>query len=432
MKIMVVGKGGREHALCWKLAQSPKVKQILCVPGNAGIEKEPKTIVQGVQNLNNNEIINAAYRFNPDLTIIGPEAPLVDGITDDLHYRGYPVFGPSKAAAQLEGRKSFCKRLLVRNQIPTASAEIFTEYQDAVKYLEKTPPPYVIKADGLASGKGVTVTYNLEEARQAVEDLMARKIFGKAGETILIEEYLEGEECSIMALTDGYCIQTVLPSQDHKRLLDFDRGPNTGGMGAYAPYPRLTRDDLKEIESEILRPTLLALRRENIIYRGVLYAGLMLTADGPKVLEYNVRFGDPEIIPVLMLLKTDLLDLMQACTNMTLSIFNGRIEWHHGYSVCVEMASPEYPDPPAMERPITMPDDLAMDFARNQGGKIFHAGTKWSDGMLVTNGGRVLAPAAAAYTLPKAIKKTYEIVQQINWEGCHYRTDIGQKGLNKE
>ena len=426
MKILVFGKGGREHALCWKIARSPKVTEILCVPGNPGISKEPKTKIYQNSNDNLNDPqtwIKIAKQFHPDLVVIGPESFLADGITDILEARGFPVFGPSQNASRLETSKNFCKQLLIKNNIPTAPAQIFTDSLQAIDYLAKIQPPYVIKADGLAQGKGVTVTDNLKQAQEAILDCINKKIFGSSGNTILIEEFLAGEECSIMAFTDGATIKTMPASQDHKRLLDNDFGPNTGGMGAYAPYPKITEKDLRHIENTILYPTIHGFKKEGIIYKGILFAGLMLTQKGPYVLEYNARFGDPEILPILMLLETDIVDIILACTQTRLHEIE--ISWDSAYSVAVEMVHPGYPQLTKPE--ISLPNLADINEDRNV--KIFHAGTQEINGKLLTAGGRILAPTAKATTLQEAINKTYRAVSQIHWDNCYYRRDIGQKGV---
>ncbi len=421
MDILVIGSGGREHTLVWKLAQSSSVGKIYAIPGNPGMKDIAECIYDiGVEE--NKKIVNFAKDKNIGLTVIGPEIPLVNGLADDLQAAGLPVFGPSKAAAQLEGSKSFSKAIMKKYGIPTAKYEMFTDAAAAKKYIEKEGTPIVIKADGLAAGKGVIVAETIEQAIAAVDEIMCDKAFGSAGDCVVIEECLIGEEASVLAFTDGETIVPMVPSQDHKRAFDDDKGPNTGGMGTYAPAPVVNNKMMELIQNQILMPVINAMNKEGKKYQGCLYAGLMITSDGPKVIEFNARFGDPETQVVLPLLKSDLAEIMLACTNGTLKGKN--IEWDNKAAVCVVLAAGGYP------RKYNKGDAITgLAEASEAGALVFHAGTKEKDGVIVTNGGRVLGVTAIGRDIKDAIKNTYEDVKLIKFDNMYFRKDIAQKAL---
>ncbi|HOE63896.1 MAG TPA: phosphoribosylamine--glycine ligase [Candidatus Sumerlaeota bacterium] len=424
MNVLVIGTGGREHALVWKIAQSARVKRIYCPGGNAGISALADTapIAQGE---NFSGLIDFARRENIGLTVVGPEAPLAAGIVDVFEEAGLKIFGPNKAAAQIEASKDFCKDVLLSAHVPTGAAQSFCETAAALKYLETREFPIVIKADGLAAGKGVVLAPNRETAEKTIRSFLDENALGKAGKKILIEEFLRGEEASLLAFTDG---ETVLPmdnAQDHKAIGDGDTGPNTGGMGAYSPAPVVTPELYQRCLNEIFIPTVSEMNRRGIKYKGVLYAGLMISGANPKVLEYNCRFGDPETQALLPRLKNDLVDVMMAAVEGRLSQI--KLEWRPEPAVCVVMASKGYPEQyekgktiTGLERAISTPERI-----------IFHAGTKWQDGKVVTSGGRVLGATALAETLPKAIDAAYRLVGEIDFDNKYYRTDIGQKALKR-
>lgn len=422
MKVLVIGGGGREHALVWKLQQSPRVKQVFCAPGNAGIARCATCVDISAENIAG--LLDFARREKIDITFVGPEVPLTKGIVDLFNAAGLAVFGPVARAAAIEGSKAWAKELMTRYNIPTARYAVFDRADAAREYLSKNGIPCVVKADGLAAGKGVVVCTVVEQALQAVEDMMEKKVFGSAGERVVIEECLEGEEVSILAFTDGKTVTPMLSAQDHKQVFDGDRGPNTGGMGAYAPAPVCTPEVYRAAREQILIPMVRALAAEGCPYRGVLYAGLMITSDGPRVLEFNVRFGDPEAQPLLMLLKTDLVDICEA-------IFAGRlssldIKWEQGAAVCVTLASGGYPGRYSTGYVIKGLEDLPDDI------QVFHAGTAFKEGQLVTSGGRVLGVTAVAANIAEAIARAYAGAEKISFENMHYRRDIGQKALRKE
>lgn len=423
MRIMIVGSGGREHALAWKLGMSPRVQKIYCVPGNAGIARIAKCIAANVED--SDRIIHLAVQNEVDLVVVGPEAPLASGLVDALAAAGVPAFGPGKAAAQLESSKVFAKQLMERYDIPTAAGNVFTSPAAAIAEIEKIGAPIVVKADGLAAGKGVVVAATKEEAIRAVRLIMEERAFGAAGNKVLIEEYLAGEEVSVLAFTDGETIIPMASAQDHKAVFDGDTGPNTGGMGAYSPAPLLTPELLSEVQADILYPTIRALRREGIVFRGVLYAGLMVTARGPKVLEFNVRFGDPECQVILPRLKSDLGTVMLATINGNLG--EQELLWHNYHTACVVMASGGYPGPyekghliHGLEEAAKLPDV-----------QVFHSGTAEKDGQIVTNGGRVLSVTAWGTSLALALEKAYKACNLISFTGAHYRTDIGHRALRR-
>lgn len=419
MKVLVVGGGGREHALVWKIAQSPRVKEIYCAPGNAGIARQAKCVGIGAEDIPS--LLDFARRERIDLTVVGPEAPLCAGIADAFAGAGLRVFGPSKAAAELEGSKVFAKEIMKKYGIPTARFAVFDEPAAARSYIARTGAPCVVKAEGLAAGKGVIVAGSEEEALAAVEEIMVKKAFGRAGNRVVIEECLEGEEVSVLAFTDGRTVVPMVSSQDHKRVYDGDRGPNTGGMGAYAPAPVYTPKVHERTLEEILIPTVRAMREEGRPYRGVLYAGLMVTGEGPKVLEFNVRFGDPEAQPVLALLESDLVEIMESVLEERLA--DTEIKWRDGAAVCVVLASGGYPGSYETGKVISGLDDMPPEVL------VFHAGTAESGGRVVTAGGRVLGVTAAAGDIASAVKAAYDAVEKINFEGMHYRRDIAGRAL---
>jgi phosphoribosylamine---glycine ligase len=420
VKILVVGNGGREHAIAWALLQSPQVTQVLCVPGNGGT-----ATMAGCQNLSFRVddfagIARFAEVNGVAMVVVGPELPLSLGIVDYLQNRGIPVFGPVRAGAQIESSKTWAKAIMEESGIPTAKSATFTDVNAARAYIIAQGAPIVVKADGLASGKGVVVAETLQEALTAVELLFAQN-YG----TLLIEEYLTGQEVSVIALTDGRTIRALLPAQDHKRIGDGDTGANTGGMGAYAPAPLATPALMTRIQKEVLEPTLATLRRKNIDYRGVLYAGLMITPDGePKVLEFNCRFGDPETQAILPLLNTPLVDLLLACTEQRLAALPP-IEWKSAVSVCVAIAANGYPGTYDRGKAIT-----GIDSANANGTLVFHAGTQLKEDKVITDGGRVLGVTSTAPDFASAIDQAYQGVRLITFEGMYYRQDIAQRALS--
>ncbi len=421
MKVLVVGGGGREHALVWKIAQSPKVSKVYCAPGNAGMSEQATIIPIKANNLS--DLLELALQEKIDLTVVGPEDPLTKGIVDLFESKGLTIFGSSQKAAEIEGSKAFAKEMMRKYHVPTASYEIFEDHQEATAYIRRQGAPIVVKADGLAAGKGVIVCKTVEEAIQSVERIMVEKIFGEAGNRVVIEEYLVGEEASYIAFTDGRTILPLASSQDHKPIFDGDEGPNTGGMGAYSPAPVVTDQVHETILEKILRPIIQGMGEEGRLYKGVLYAGLMIHEGRPKVLEFNARFGDPETQPVLMRMKGDIVPILEACIKGELSQY--RIEWDRRASVCVVMASKGYPGDYEKGKAI----HGLKEASQMKDVFVFHAGTAIKDGQMVTNGGRVLGVTGLGEDIPRAIEKTYEAVKKISWNGVHYRTDIGQKAL---
>ncbi len=421
MKVLVVGSGGREHALVWKIAQSPKVTKIYCAPGNAGISGQA-TIVP-VKGNDLNGLLKFALKKKIDLTVVGPEDPLTRGIVDLFESKGLSIFGSNQKAAEIEGSKVFAKEMMKKYRIPTASYEVFEDRMEAVNYIRHQGAPIVVKADGLAAGKGVIVCTTVEEAIQSVDRIMVERIFGEAGDRVVVEEYLVGEEASYIAITDGKAILPLASSQDHKPIFDGDQGPNTGGMGAYSPAPVVTDQVHERIMEKILRPIIQGMGEEGKPYKGVLYAGLMIHDGNPKVLEFNARLGDPETQPVLMRMKGDIVPILEACIKGNLS--RCKIEWDHRASVCVVMASKGYPGDYEKGKTIEGLEEVS----RMKDVFVFHAGTALKDGRTVTNGGRVLGVTGLGEDIPRAIERTYQAVKKISWEGVHYRTDIGQKAL---
>jgi len=421
MQVLVVGQGGREHALAWKLAQSPQVSRVFCAPGNAGTDRDAFNVDIAADDIE--RLVKFARTEDVALTVVGPEAPLVAGVADTFAAAGLPVFGPSKAAAQLEGSKVFAKELMRQANVPTADFWVFDDPGEAVRFVdERESAAFVVKADGLAAGKGVTVCKTRGDVVHAIREAMVERAFGDAGQRIVLEERLVGQEVSILALVDGRTIVTLEASQDHKAAFDGDKGPNTGGMGAYSPAPFATPELMDDIIQKVLVPTVHTMRKRGTEFRGVLYAGIMLTAQGPKVLEFNVRFGDPEAQPVLMRLKTDLFTLLQAVTEGRLADFPP-LEWDERAAVCVVMASQGYPGSYTKGHPIRGLDAAAA-LADT---KVFYAGTIRHGDQIITDGGRVLGVTGLGSDVAAAKKRAYEAVKCIRWDGAWCRKDISDK-----
>ena len=417
MRVLILGSGGREHALAWKIAQSPKVNKIYCAPGNAGTASVAENIDISPDNIQ--ALLNFALITGIGLTVVGPEQPLVKGIADSFEESGLRVFGPSQRAAEIEGSKVFCKDLMKKYGIPTARYESFNSL-DQVKLFTKEDEPVVVKASGLASGKGVVLCRNGKEARSAIQSIMQGKVFGNAGDQVVIEEFLTGQEVSLLAFTDGKTILPLESAQDHKAAFDDDKGPNTGGMGAYSPAPIFTDELKKKVVDDIMIPTIRAMAKEGRYYRGILYAGLMLTESGPKVLEFNARFGDPETQPIMMRIKNDIVPIFEACIDGTLA--TQTLQWKPESTVCVVMAAKGYPGSYEKGNEIT-----GLNLDENQQAMVFHAGTKLDNGKVLTNGGRVLGVTALGLNINQAIKNAYSVVDKIKWDGIHFRKDIGSK-----
>lgn len=422
MRVLVIGGGGREHALVWKLSQSPQVDEIYCIPGNPGIAALACCVEIDIAD--NAALARFARQQDIGLTIVGPELPLVNGICDYFANQGLAVFGPSQAAAQIEGSKTFAKDLMRKYGIPSARYATFTSAEEAKAYIREQGAPIVVKADGLAAGKGVVVALAVEEALAAVDTMMTERIFGDAGTVLVVEEFMEGEEASLLAFTDGYTVVPMVAAQDHKRIFDNDAGPNTGGMGTYAPAPVVTEALKEQIVREVLQPAVEAMRKEGCLYKGCLYAGLMITAEGPKVVEFNARFGDPETQVVLPLLKTDLLTVLTACVNGTLA--DTAIEWSEEAAVCVVLAAGGYPGWYQKGHVIS-----GIEKAEQQGALVFHAGTASDKGNVVTAGGRVLGVTAVSGSIAGAVDKVYGAIPEIQFTDMHYRRDIAHRALRR-
>ncbi len=420
MKILVIGSGGREHALVWKIAQSPLVKKIYCAPSNPGISKLAEPVNIPVDHIE--ELLDFAKSKKIDLTVVGPELPLTLGLSDAFQREGLKVFGPNQKAAQLEQSKAFSKNFMHQHQIPTADFKIFTNTKEAKAYAQNASYPLVIKADGLAAGKGVLVAKTSKEALEFLDEVMDKKIFGKSGEKVVIEECLQGEELSILALLDGKSFLLLPEARDHKRIFDNDEGPNTGGMGAYSPVSWASKTLLDEIIEKVFKPVCLGLKKEKIDYCGVLYAGLMITPQGVKVLEFNVRFGDPETQVVLPRIKSDLVRLMLACCNQTLS--QESIDISQNSTLCVVIASGGYPQ--SSQSGLTI---QGLDENQNKNTFVFHAGTKQDGDSILTNGGRVLGITGWNSSMEKTRESVYQAIQKIHFEKMQYRKDIGQSGV---
>lgn len=421
MKVLVVGGGGREHALVRKIKESKKVDEIFCTPGNGGISYDAKCFDVAATDIDG--VVNLAKEIKADLVVVAPDDPLVAGMVDALNEAGFKTFGPRANAAIIEGSKVFSKELMQKYNIPTAEYKVFDNAEEAIEYIkERNEFPTVIKADGLALGKGVIIPENLDDAIAGVKEIMEDKIFGASGNNIVVEEFLTGPEVSVLAFTDGKCVKPMVSSMDHKRALDGDKGLNTGGMGTVSPNPYYTQEVAKECMDKIFMPTINAMNNEGRTFKGCLYFGLMITPKGPKVIEYNCRFGDPETQVVLPRLKTDIVDIFEAIDNETLSDLD--VEWSDDACACVIMASGGYPKSYPKGIEITGLSNGQLD-----GVTVYHAGTKLKDNKLVTSGGRVLGVTALGDTLENALKKSYDAVEKIHFEGAHYRRDIGKRAL---
>ena len=425
MNVLIIGNGGREHALAWKISQSARVDRVFVAPGNAGTAIDAENV--DIPATETERLLRFATENRIQLTVVGPEAPLVSGLTDAFQQAGLKVFGPSGKAAQLEGSKVFCKQLLHHADVPTADYHIFRDAHSATtfvcdRYMDDQEVPLVVKADGLAAGKGVIVCRRRDEVLEAIDRIAGRREFGEAGRQLIVEERLEGVEASVLAITDGRTIVTLPAAQDHKRAHDGDQGPNTGGMGAYCPTPVVTEEMLHKVEEQVLVPTVHAMKRMRHPFRGVLYAGLMFTSQGPKVLEYNVRFGDPECQPILMRLRSDLVDLLEATVDGRLDEIES-LEWDPRPAICVVMASEGYPGHYERGQSIRGLDAAA----ELPDVKVFHAGTASVDGQVVTNGGRVLGVTALGKSIAAAKLQAYTAVKQIRWDGAWCRKDISNQ-----
>ncbi len=423
MKVLVIGGGGREHTLIWKIAQSPKVKKIYCAPGNAGIAKYAECISIKADGIK--QLASFAHQNNIDLTVVGPELPLTLGIVDEFERRGMRICGPDKSAAVIEGSKIFAKDLMRKYKIPTADYATFNSPKEAINYLKEKGTPVVIKADGLASGKGVIPAQSMGKAEEAIDTILTKKCFGSAGDRIIIEEFLTGEETSFMVFTDGNTIIPMPTSQDHKPIYDNDQGPNTGGMGAYSPAPVITEKLQQKIMDEIMFPVVRGMYKEGRKYKGILYAGLMINKGEVNILEFNARFGDPETQPILMRMKTDLIPILEAIVDERLDQVS--IQWDEKPAVCVVMASNGYPG--SYQKGMEIEGlDKVQDF---QNAHVFHAGTAFKNNHVVTSGGRVLGVTALGNDIEEAINLAYQLTSQIHWEGAYYRKDIGKKALRR-
>ncbi len=421
MKILVAGGGGREHTIAWKLSQSPLVEKIYAAPGNAGIAELGECV--GISSEDIRGLADFAEKNSIDLTVVGPELPLTLGVVDEFEKKGLKIFGPKKEAALIEGSKVFAKEFMKKYHIPTASFRIFEKKEEALDFIRSSEFPLVIKADGLAAGKGAFVIEDLKDAEEVIQKVMGEKVLGEAGNKVVVEDFLTGEEVTILAFSDGKTILPMVSSQDHKRIYDGDRGPNTGGMGAYAPTLMVNDRMMKKVTEEILEPTIYGLNREGRTYRGVLYAGLMVTEMGPKVMEFNCRFGDPETQVVLPLLESDLAEIFLSIINEELELQD--VKWKDGSAVCVVLASGGYPDKYEKGKEI-----FGLKRARNSDVMVFHAGTKNEGNRIVTSGGRVLGVTAFDKTMQGALSKAYSAVDKIKFEGMYYRHDIGYRATN--
>lgn len=419
MKVLVIGSGGREHALCWKIAQHPDT-EVYIAPGNPGMLDVATLVNIKVDDIPT--LVDFAKAEAIDLTVVGPELPLTLGIVDAFQAEGLACFGPGKDAARLEGSKAFSKELMKKYGIPTAAFDTFTDVDAAKAFVDEIGVPCVVKADGLAAGKGVIICMTREEADKAIEDMLNAHAFGEASATIVIEEYMEGPEVSVLAFADGKHVLPMVSAQDHKRIFDGDKGPNTGGMGAYSPAPVYTEALSEEVNKTIIEPTIVAMAAEGTPFTGILYTGLMLTEKGPRVLEYNVRFGDPETQPIMVRMKSDIVDLFQACLDGTLD--QAELEWYDEAAVCVIMASGGYPASSEKGVPINGLDDITPEEAI-----VFHSGTAVKDDQVVTNGGRVLGVTAKDATIKGAIDKAYAAVEKIHFDHMQFRRDIGARAL---
>jgi len=422
MRVLVIGGGGREHALVWKIKQSPKVEKIFCAPGNAGTSEIADNIPIAADDIEG--LLQFALKKEIGLTVVGPEQPLVMGIVDRFEVKGLRIFGPNASAAELEGSKSFSKNIMQKYGLPTAEYKVFTSAESAAKYIQAKNCPLVVKADGLAAGKGVLLCRSSREALAAVDKIMRQRFFGEAGDQIVVEEFLEGQEISVLAFSDGRTVLLMDSAQDHKAVYDGDIGPNTGGMGAYSPAPVFTEIMQQKVRDKIMLPMVRAMQQEGRTYKGILYAGLMLTKAGPQILEFNARFGDPETQPLMVRMDTDIIPLFEACIDGTLG--ECQVNWKNKSSVCVVMAAEGYPG--------TYRKGEIISGLKNANSTpevvVFHAGTKERNGKVITNGGRVLGVTATGENKESAIERAYDAVGKVNWQGIHYRKDIGSRGRN--
>jgi phosphoribosylamine---glycine ligase len=423
MKVLVIGSGGREHALVWKLRQSPRVSQIYCAPGNGGISAEAECVPADLKSVDS--LLAVANQIRPDLTVVGPEVPLQFGVVDEFAARGWPVFGPTQASAQLESSKSFAKQFMQRHRIPTAHYAICNSTAEVKHELSRFSAPLVVKADGLAAGKGVVICKTKEEAAASATEMLSGKMVGEAGARVVIEECLQGDEISFLVLSDGERVAPLVAAQDHKRVGDGDTGPNTGGMGAYS-FPGLLDEQMTHwLLHHVAGPVVQGMKAEGMEYKGILYCGLMMTARGPMVLEFNCRFGDPETQSILMRLESDLVEAIEASIEGRVSV--GDFRWSPEASVCVVMASGGYPGTIEVGKKITGIEDAD----KLEGVKVFHSGTSTRDGDYYTAGGRVLGVTARAENLPAAVARAYEAVERIQFDAAHYRKDIAARALNR-
>ncbi|MEK9627766.1 MAG: phosphoribosylamine--glycine ligase [Nitrospinota bacterium] len=419
MQVLVIGGGGREHALVWKIKQSPKVEKVYCAPGNAGTGEIAENVSIAADDIDG--LLKFALEKEIGLTVVGPEQPLVMGIVDRFEEKGLRIFGPNAKAAELEGSKSFSKGIMEKYGLPTADFKTFNSPEPASEYIKSKNCRLVVKADGLAAGKGVLLCQTADEALAAVESIMGKRSFGEAGDQIVVEEFLDGQEVSVLAFCDGQTVLLMDSAQDHKAAYDGDKGPNTGGMGAYSPAPVFTDVMRQKVRDKIMLPMIRAMQQEGRPYKGILYAGLMLTKTGPQILEFNARFGDPETQPLLVRMESDIVPIFEACIDGTLD--QCPLQWKEESSVCVVMAAKGYPESYEKGRPISgLKDANALP-----GVVVFHAGTKEQDDEVLTSGGRVLGVTATGEDTCKAISKAYEAVEKIKWEGIHFRKDIGHR-----
>ena len=421
MKVLVLGSGGREHALVWKLRQSPRIQKLWCAPGNGGISTDAECLAADLKSLDS--IAQLANRLNPDVTVVGPELPLTLGVVDEFQRRGWPIFGPTKTAAQLESSKSFAKEFMQRHRIPTAHYAICTQKAELKRALAHFHTPIVVKADGLAAGKGVVIAQTKEEAQRTAEEMLSGKMLGEAGARVVLEEFVKGEELSFLVMSDGERVVPLVATQDHKRVSDNDHGPNTGGMGAYSTDQIIDLKMRDWLVNHIARPVIAGMKAEGAEYKGILYCGIMMTARGPMVLEFNCRFGDPETQPIMMRMESDLLEAIEASIEGRVS--DGDFRWSPEPAVCVVMASGGYPGTFEAGKRITGIEDAD----RMYGVKVFHAGTNQRDGAYYTSGGRVLGVSARGSDLPEAVERAYDAVMKIRFDGMHYRKDIAARGL---
>jgi phosphoribosylamine---glycine ligase len=423
MKVLVLGGGGREHAMVWKLRQSSRVKKLYCAPGNGGIATDADCVAADLKSLDS--LVQLASKLAPDVTVVGPELPLTLGVVDEFQKRGWPIFGPTRAATKLESSKSFAKEFMQRHRIPTAKYSVCTRKEELQEALKLFHTPIVVKADGLAAGKGVVIAQTKDEAQRTAEDMLSGKMLGEAGSRVVLEECLKGDELSFLVLSDGERVVPLVASQDHKRVFDNDQGPNTGGMGAYSTDQIVDAQMREWLVTHIARPVIAGMRAEGTPYKGILYCGIMMTARGPVVLEFNCRFGDPETQPIMMRMESDLLDAIEASIHGRVS--DGDFRWSPEPAVCVVMASGGYPGPFEAGKFISGIDEAD----RMVGVQVFHAGTDRRDGSYYTSGGRVLGVTARGKDLPDAVERAYDAVMKVRFDGMHYRKDIAARGLKQ-